>query len=242
MSENPKKWYKTAGGAIFLGLIILILTGGILFLGLTGYYLWQLKFGDAESLTKQFTPVGDFLPPAERPIPSDPTKLIRAHNPTQGGTDAPITIISFIDFECPFCRQEYTIFKKVLEKYGGAVNFVFKHTPITATHPEALGAHLAAACAHEQNQFWPYYDLLFEKQKLDRASLLDYTVKLGINNKQFTDCFETEKYLTEIEADLKDAQAIGLRGTPTHLVNGLKIEGVSSETQWNKMILDVLQK
>ena len=246
MLQNPNKWYKTVGGSIFLAVIIMILIGGVLFLGLTGYYLWKLKFGDADKLTQEFSQRFTIDPAKKSLEKSDTVNLdlnqfIRPYTPTLGNANAPVTIISFIDFECPFCRQEYPILKKVLEKYGSVVRVIFKNTPITAIHPEALGAHLAAACAEEQNKFWPYYDLLFINQKLNRDSLFNYASQLGINNQQFQSCFETEKYLEEINQDLLDASEVGLRGTPTHIINGTKIEGVFSEKQWDKMILQALK-
>lgn len=172
----------------------------------------------------------------------DMRSLIREYNPIFGDVNAPITIIAFEDFECPFCRKSYPIMKKVKEKYGSALKIVFKHTPIVKIHKEALLAHIGSTCAQDQGKFWEYYDLLYTTQKLDKDSLLGYAELLSINNSKFQQCLDSAINLPNIETDLEDAGKIGLIGTPTYIVNGAKIDGVLSELEWSNLILQSLKQ
>ena len=105
-----------------------------------------------------------------------------------------------------------------------------------------MPAHLAAACANEQNKFWEYHDLLFTVKKYDAASLTDYADKLKLNKKQFSDCLSSEKYKSAIEKDLYDSAMFNVRGTPTYFINQTKLEGVIPKDYWDKIILENLKK
>jgi len=218
-----------------LGIIIFLLVAGISFMGLVGYFLYNMKYGNAISLYQEYNKkitANDI----------DTTGFIREHSPVFGPEDAPVVIFAFEDFECPYCRDSFLTIKNIKQKYGSALKIVFKHTPIVSTHPNALLAHAAAACAHDQGKFWDYYDLLYTSQKLDKESLLGYAELLSINNSKFQQCLGSTIHLETIEADLSDAARINLQGTPTYIVNGALIEGTLSENEWSKLILQKLEK
>lgn len=237
LPKTQQKWYQSTGGAIFLGIIIFLLVAGILFLGLVGYFLYSMKYGNATALLNKYANNQDKT--TTQPLSTN--DLIRDYSPVLGSADALITILAFEDFECPFCRESYPIMKKVRERYGSALRIVFKHTPIVNNHKEALLAHIGATCAQDQGKFWEYYDLLYTTQKLDKDSLLGYAEILSINNSKFQQCLDSSIHLGDIETDLKDAVQIGLQGTPTYIINGTKIEGVQSEEDWSNLILQELK-
>lgn len=240
-------WYRTRAGAIFLAILGAIFLFVLGFSGLIGYYGLKIKLGKGQELAKTFSQQFT-LDPAKRnlvqtnTIAQNPLKFIRDHTPTLGEINAPVTILAFIDFECPFSQAGWPTFQEVTERYGPAIRVAFKHLPVPAIHPQALNAHLAAACAQEQNKFWEYYNRLFTDKRLDPTSLLQYAEEAGINLNQFKTCFADKKYQPAIQQDLIDASKLGIRGTPTYIVNQLKLEGIAPLAVWNKVILTELQK
>lgn len=241
-APQTKQWYQTAVGATFLGIFIFFIVAGLAFFGFVTYYSWQLKFGDKQQLAKEFK--SDELAAAElfakdpKKITEDITKLIYPTSPVFGTQSAPVTILAFIDFECPFSRESYPIFKQVMEKYGSAIKVVFKHLPIATINQNAVQAHLASTCAQEQNKFWEYYNILFSKKELSEESLIKYANDLKLNIDQFKNCLSTEKFIMNIQKDLVDATKLEVRGTPTFFVNQTRVEGVVSLENWDTIILD----
>jgi protein-disulfide isomerase len=175
-------------------------------------------------------------------IVDQPEQYIHAANPTTGGENAPVQIIMFIDFECPYCQRSYPIVKELTQRYGDVIELIFKHFPLESIHPDALPAARGASCADDQGAFWPYYDVLFTSRQLDEASLLSHADTLGLDIQTFSTCLNSQKHEQEIEQDLLDGIDIGVRGTPTYVVNGIKIEGVLSKEIWDAVILEQLQK
>lgn len=245
-SMGKRAWYQTWNGRIFVGCLSGIAVLILLFSALVGYYLWQIKHGHEAELEASFRSQKFTLDTARAGAASpdtiaNPNQYIRAHNPTIGSAAAPITIIAFIDFECPFCREEYSTFEQMRAQYEPVTRIVFKHLPLTTIHPQALAAAVAASCAHEQGAFWNYYKQLFTDQALDAASLSHAAEMLHLNTTTFASCVNTQKFKHDIEEDTADAIAIGARGTPTYLVNGKKIEGAISLAEWNTILLNELK-
>lgn len=235
----PRRWGRWIAG----GIITILILG---FLGQVGYYMWQFRYGNAAEVAKlqaQFkagewsgSKTGDAPPPL-----TDLKSHIKTTNPTLGAANAPVTIIAFIDFECPFCRSSQPIFDQVLEKYGPAVRVVYKALPLTSIHPNALAAANAAACAQDQGKFWEYYHLLFKNQALDEAGLTSAAEALKLDQAKFTACTKAQRHQTEIEADVNEAIALGVRGTPTYFVNKTVIEGVADAARWDQVIISQLR-
>ena len=159
----------------------------------------------------------------------------------RGDERAPITIVAFIDFECPYSQKGYSIFADVMRRYEPVARVVFKHMPVELLHPNARQASLAAACANAQGKFWEYYDLLFTERQLDTASLNTYATQLGLNGQQFSDCLVSAQFGNAVDQDFADGAALGVAGTPTYFVNGTKIEGVVGADVWDDVIVSQLQ-
>ncbi|MEW5896892.1 MAG: thioredoxin domain-containing protein [Nanoarchaeota archaeon] len=144
-----------------------------------------------------------------------------------GSSDAPVTILEFSDFQCPFCKRGYETMKQVEGAYiiSGKVRLVFRNFPLSF-HEEAKPAALAAACAKEQGEFWKYHDKLFENQDvLGADNYKKWAKELGLDTEKFNNCLESKKYEDEIEADIADGQSYGITGTPAFFVNGRLISG-----------------
>ena len=250
MEQLPSPWYKTRAGKIFVTLFVIFLLLVIGFSAITGYYIWIEKRGTTEqraqlrqALSENFTLApGLETQRASNISPKDSSELIYPYTPTLGSPDAPITVVAFIDFECPFSQKEFPVFQQVIEQYGPALHVAFKHLPVESIHPNATHAALAAQCAFEQNKFWEYYDKLFQEKQLDDDSLLLYAQQIGLNQGLFTACFAQNKYGTYIDQDLADSVEVGIRGTPTYLVNNRIVEGAISKEQWDKIIADTFRE
>lgn len=166
--------------------------------------------------------------------PSQPVKISIDDDPIRGDPNAPITIVEFSDFQCPFCaRFHVQTLPFLLEDYidTGKVNLVYRDFPIQSIHPNALPAAVAAECANEQGKYWEYHDTLFEKQsgwsRLDSnaviATFSQYATDIGLEQQQFDSCLETGKYLEEVQGDLSDGRAYDVTGTPGFFIGNDQI-------------------
>lgn len=222
-------------------IIVSILVGGTIFaIGVFGFLVLRsyvsvrngidlTQYNDQNSLT----PSGSTVPVGV----SDAVQVFTSDDPTLGPANAKVTIVEFGDFECPFCQQSFFILKDILAKYGDKIHFQFRDYPNVSLHPHAQAAALAAGCAQEQGKFWQFHDLLYINQEnLDDASLANYAQQAGLNARDFTICYGTQRFAGEIQADLADAVKSGVVGTPTWFVNGHRIEGVIPFDVFEKII------
>lgn len=146
-------------------------------------------------------------------------------DPSIGMPDAPITIIEFSDFRCPYCgRFATTTLEPILEAYGDYVYFVYRDFAILG--PESINAAIASECADDQNAFWTYHDLLFANQSnLSRQTYINLAEDLDLDVAVFTTCLDSEQHLDEVQADSVTVQQLGMTGTPTFFINGIYVSG-----------------
>ena len=147
-----------------------------------------------------------------------------ADDPARGPAQAPVTLLEFTDFQCPFCQRAQPILSQLEQAYPNQVKHVVRQFPLQM-HPRARPAAEAALCAMEQGKFWEYQDKLFEKQELSDADFKRYAAELGLKQARFDKCVGKHKYAARIEADLADGQSFGVHGTPAFFVNGRPIVG-----------------
>ncbi len=243
-------WYKSGSGILFLCIIGVIGIVVVLFLGHVGYYAWQLKFGDAKRLTEQFAGGFTKTPGLENQAAPEVIAVdqyIHADNPLLGNAAAPVTIVMFMDFGCPFCREAEPIISRVAEQFGSAIRIVFKHFPIEPIHAGSTHAALASMCAGEQGAFWQLQSRLlneptFDDGSLETARVTTMVQALGINMMQFDGCMTSQKYAAIIDRDIQDGLDLKIRGTPTYFLNGKRIEGVQSEAIWKTLVIEAIQQ
>lgn len=161
---------------------------------------------------------------AQRPLGPDPRRaytLPVAGSPVKGPADAPITIVEFADYQCPFCARSEGLIAQALAAYPTQARFVYKHFPLTASHPQALPAALAAAAAQRQGKFWEMHEILFANQRALSPEQIDgYAKQIGLDMKRFEADMESDAVKQQVEADRALARRAGVRGTPTVFVNG----------------------
>jgi protein-disulfide isomerase len=151
---------------------------------------------------------------------------LAATDPAIGSASAPVTIVEFSDFQCPFCQRVAPTLKQVQKTYGDKVRIVWKDFPLTQIHPEAFKAGEAAHCAGEQGKFWEYHDRLFANQQaLQADSLKKYAAEAGLDAAKFNACVDTSKYGDRVREGVAQGSRLGVNSTPTLYVNGRMLSG-----------------
>ena len=168
---------------------------------------------------------------------------VAANDPTQGSASAPITLVEFSDFQCPFCAQVVPTLKRVQQTYGDRVRIVWKDFPLTAIHPQAFGAAQAGRCAQEQGKFWELHDRLFANQQtLQPDSLKAHAVAAGLDAGAFDTCLDSGKHAEGVQAQMDMATALGVGSTPTVFVNGRLVSGAQPYDVFARIIDEELAR
>jgi len=155
----------------------------------------------------------------------------------KGNPDAPVTIVEFADFQCPYCGAVQPTLKQVMEKYQGKVQLGYRDFPLRQVHAQAQQAAEAAGCAADQGKFWEYHDLLFANQdRLDPSGLRDQARKVGLNMGQFAACVDSAKFRGQIENDLQAGLISGAGGSPAFYINGKILLGAQPVSEFEKII------
>jgi protein-disulfide isomerase len=160
-------------------------------------------------------------------------------DPVLGSDTAPITLIEFSDFECPYCTKWHNeVFEPLMESYGDQIRFVYRDFPLNQIHSEAQPAAEAANCANEQGKYWAYHDLLFKggTQALNSENYIRYAEELDLDIDDFKECIESNRYVEEIMADHDEATKLGVRSTPTFFINGMAVVGAQPFEVFKRII------
>ncbi len=227
-------------------------------------FLWLNRGNEAPPQTQQ--------PPAQDGLSQNPSQAQQRVNVDIGGSpylgpkNAKVTVIEFSDFECPFCGAAMGTQEELIKRFKsqnpdweaavpkleelakqGKIRLVFKQFPLPADSPPfhkfAQEAAEASECANEQGKFWEYHDQLFENQeKLGKDLYIEIAGKLGLNKDKFTQCIESNKYKQKVKDELDYGKQIGVSGTPTFFINGLKLVGAQPYSAFKQIIDEELKK
>ena len=160
-----------------------------------------------------------------------------------GPADAPITLVEFSDYQCPFCARSQETVERVLEKYGDKIRHVFMDFPIERIHPQAKPAAIAGRCAADQDKFREYHARLFENtRELTRENFDKWAKELGLDAAAFSACLDSGKHTPQIEATLAAGQEAGVTGTPAFFVNGVMISGAQPFEVFEELIDEELER
>jgi protein-disulfide isomerase len=163
--------------------------------------------------------------------------------PTRGPADAPVTIVEFSDFQCPFCSRVIPTLDRVIEEYGDKVQLIFRQFPLRNIHPEAQKAAEASLCADDQGKFWEMHDLMFADQGgLSIDKLKEKAGELELDLVVFGECLDSDKYAEQVEADLQAGSGAGVSGTPALFINGRFLSGAQPYDVIAKVIDDELSR
>jgi protein-disulfide isomerase len=154
------------------------------------------------------------------------SELTIAGAPIRGPEKAPVTIVKFEDFQCPYCKTVQPRFSELLKKYDPKVRLVHKDLPLEELHAQARQAAEASRCASDQGKFWEYHDKLYEHSpKASTDDLRTYAKEVGLNLDGFDSCLTSGKYKAAVQKDLREGAALGLTGTPVFFINGRELVG-----------------
>jgi protein-disulfide isomerase len=179
-------------------------------------------------LRKKYSPKVSLKPPV--------VAVETAGRPARGGAKAPVTIIEFSDYQCPFCKRAEGVVDQVMQTYGDKVRVVFRNYPLPF-HQHARGAAEAASCANAQGKFWEYHRKLFSSQNaLAEDKLKAYAGELGLDQAKFDTCLATKPFKAAIDKDVADGEKAGVSGTPAFFINGRMISGAQPFERFKEVI------
>ncbi len=213
------------GTFLFLGLFIVsLLTGGF-------------KGRDNPRVPSERVIQG--LPSGNSGQPTINMKTLADDDPVKGSENAPVTIIEFSDFQCPFCGRFFSQTLPLIESNyikTGKVKLIFRDFPL-GFHQYAQKSAEAAECADEQGKFWEYHDKIFENQAaLSSANLKQWASEIGLDTNKFNDCLDSGKMASEVKKDMSDGTAVGIRGTPGFIINGKLVSGAQPFSVFQQII------
>jgi protein-disulfide isomerase len=163
--------------------------------------------------------------------------------PLRGSGNAPVTIIEFSDFQCPFCGRFAPVVQDALKKYPSQVRLIYRHFPLTELHPNAQKSAEAAVCARNQGKFWEMHDLLFAEQAyLSIDALKEKAKRLGLDSAIFNECLDSGNSADAVRLDAAAGQKLGITGTPATFVNGRLIRGTATLDELSAVIDDELRR
>ena len=150
---------------------------------------------------------------------------IAAGTPSRGPATAPIVMVEYTDYQCPYCARVQPTIDALMERYDGQIRHVFKNLPLPI-HSEAQLAGEAALCAQDQGKYWEFHDWMFANQRtMSHDSMVAQAGELGMDADTFASCIDTQKYQAQVDADMQEARGFGITGTPGFMINGRVITG-----------------
>lgn len=151
---------------------------------------------------------------------------VNADDHFAGNPDAPVTLVEYGDYECPYCGQAFPVIQALRRRFDDSLGFVFRNFPLLEVHPHAVMAAAAAEAAGLQQRFWPMHDTLFRNQQaLEPENVMLYARELGLDLERFVEDANSERVARKIERDMESGVESGVPGTPTFFVNGRRHTG-----------------
>jgi len=235
--------------------VIYLLVGLSLVVAFMGGSLWtRFLVADKEKPEAQVAEVASPQPEAAAPQQpevlgeEDMAAIVKNPAASKGSEDAPITIVEFSEYECPYCKKYIDeSYFKILEEYGDEVFYVFRDYPL-GFHKHSQNTAEAARCAGDQGKYWEYHDKLFEEQETWKAEsdatdlLVSYAEELGLDKEKFSSCLTEGKFVDAIKSDFELGQKVGVSGTPSFFVNGRLLVGAQPYEVFRQAIEQELGK
>jgi len=247
--DEKKENYSSQNLSIPISIII----AGLIIAGAIILNSGKIDIGKIFNTVKQTKQTAQVLPDSnsnsQNQLPQDKQAKAETFNITEdshirGSLNAPITLVEFSDFECPFCAKHYPTLKKILDDYNGKVKLVYKHFPLSF-HPNSQKAAESSECANEQGKFWEYHDKMFESLSASSYSIANFkqwAKDLGLNTKKFNDCLDSDKYAQKVQIDLQEGKEKGVNGTPATFINGQLVSGALPYDSFKQTIDSLLNQ
>jgi len=162
--------------------------------------------------------------------------------PFVGATGAPVTLVEFSDFHCPFCQRAEATIGQILSRYGDRVRLIWRDYPIDSLHPQARNAHEAARCASDQGKFWPYHKALYAGPPKQPDQLPAVAQETGLDMASFKECVASGKHRAAVQKDVEEGNRLDVTGTPTFFINGRVLAGAQPLQAFVRVIDDELAR
>ena len=214
-----------------LGIILASVVAAVLSVGMfhAVSLLPRDMLGRAEAMTSR--PLADL---------TDPVDPARDH--LRGAPDAPVTLVEYGDYECPYCGRAAPVMRQLLDRFDGRLRFVFRHLPLTDVHPNAALAAQAAEAAGAQGRYWEMHDVLFEHQDaLDVGSLRSHALQLGLDGDRFEADLREGRHAARVAQDVNTAEDAGVAGTPSFFINEVRYRGAYDLDSMDTLVRRVLR-
>lgn len=213
-----------------LGILFAVLLGlgVILFVRQTYLYYEAIRSGAANpALDQRLESTVSRLVANRQVTDEDLAGLADAKAPSQGPADAPLTIVEFLDYGCPYCRAAFEPVRELAVERAGKVRLIIRDFPLDDLHPGATKAAIGARCAQEQGKFWSYHDKLFllDQRSFEESELFDVAREISLDMSKFTECVGSGRAGALVQADQVAGLRAGVQGTPTFFFNGVKVQG-----------------
>ncbi|MBU1130813.1 DsbA family protein [Patescibacteria group bacterium] len=247
MSENKQGVFSSHNPKISF---IIGLIAGVLIIGTIGFFVLIGTITSSKSAadSQNQKPAGN-QPSAQAPAPSAVSRVnipISESDHIRGNKNAPVTIVEFSDYQCPYCARHHSTMQQVMAQYGNQVAWVYKHFPLDSIHDQARPAAEASECVGEQKGdegFWQFTDGLFENQSSLGAGLYNQLAQvIGVDMDKFQECVSSRKYQAKVEADYQAGIKAGVTGTPGNFVNGIPVSGAAPFANFKQIIDSELSK
>lgn len=226
---------------LIVGLIVGLVLGSCLTMG----GAWVIKAFSSKDADKAVAVNNAAAQPADNNDANAPVRaeiVLTDQDHIRGDKNAPVVMVVYSDFQCPYCQRHDSTMQSIMQKYGNKVAWVYRHFPLSF-HENAKPAALAAECAGEQGKFWEYSDGLFANQdQLGAVFFNKLAADLKLDASKFSSCYTSSKYNARVDADLAQGQTYGVEGTPATFVNGTLVSGAIPQVQLEQAIDQELQK
>ncbi|HTK60460.1 MAG TPA: thioredoxin domain-containing protein [Candidatus Baltobacteraceae bacterium] len=234
---SPRHGLTSLGATLIVGLVLALFS---LFAWRVWTYYRLISSGESVQLpqfSSQFSAARDAAAVSRAAI-----DLATPDDPSIGPADAKLTVVEFLDYQCPFCNQVSSTFREAAATYGDRVRFIVRDFPVQELHPDALAAAEAAGCAEAQGKFWPMHDRLFAlKGVMARTDLDRAAAQSGLEMGVYAACMDLHARIDEIQADAVAGVTAGVRGTPTFFFNGQPVEGAIPREAFDAIIKRFLE-
>jgi len=209
---------------------------------LLGWFAWQVIFyiqkireggfnPSAYDFTRAYTTIAKL---ASEPMKDGSVNTVTTDDPSMGKANAPITIVEFGDFSCPYSKEASFTIRAFAKEHPESVRLIYRDFPIIELHPLAQKEAVAATCAQRQGKFWEYHDKLFQNQgTMDESMFMRFANELNLNKQTFETCLQADDVAQEVQNDYQAGLDAGVRGTPTFFVNNLRIPGSVPKDVWD---------
>lgn len=234
-------WYQTGWKVAMAGLAGILAVIVLGFIGLVSWNWWQITHGRGDELARKINALAQSRAEVDTAAAALRQAVETADDPYIGAKDAPIIIVEFLDFQCPFCQASAPILRALAQKYPSKVKIIFRDYPVDSINPVASKLAEFASCAHEQGAYWAAHDYFFAHQSelpetWAENESLSLAARLGINQTRLSDCLRARRGAVEMNDDFADGLRYGARSTPTFFVNGVLLKGSIPLDVWEEII------